>query len=393
MALTDTKIKTSKYEGKQFKLTDEKGMYLLVNSSGKYFRMDYRYASKRKTLALGVYPETSLKDARDKRDEARRLLANGIDPSDIKKTQKLSFYEDSENSFYKVASEWFVKFKTKWTPLHADKKWSFLEKDVFPYFGDKPIKNITAKDLLILLTKIQDRGAIDIAHRIKGICGEVFRYGIVTGRCERDPSQDLRGALIPKRNNHMACITEKKELKGLLNALDSYEGEPVTKLALKLLPYVFVRPGELRQAEWSELDLDNKIWKIPAGKMKMRTPHIIPLSRQVIEIFQEIKPLTGHWKYVFPSVLSKERAMSNNTMTAALRRMGFTKEEVTAHGFRGTASTLLHENGWNSEFIELQLAHQERNKVKAAYNHAKHLDERTKMMQWWADYLDRIKNT
>lgn len=394
MALTDADIKNAKPNEADFKLTAEKGMYLLVKKSGaKYFRLDYRFAGKRKTLALGVYPETSLKEAREKRDEARKLIRNNTDPLEEKKTQKLQLLADSNNSFKAVATEWHEKLKSKWSEAHANRKWHFLEKDVFPVFGDTPIKDITTKELLALLDKIQNRGAIDIGHRVKGICGEVFRYGIYTGRCDRDPSQDIKGALIPKRNKHMATMTDPKEVGGLLRAIDGYEGDITTKYALKLTPYVMLRPGELRHAEWSEIDLKKKQWKIPAAKMKMDRPHIVPLSSQVLEIFKTMQSITGEGKYVFPSARSKDRPMSENTITAALRRMGFTKDEITAHGFRGMASTLLHENGFKSDVIEVQLAHAERNKVKAAYNHAEYLPERIKMMQWWADYLDSLRDT
>ncbi len=393
MPLTDALIKNAKAKDTDSKLTDEKGMYLLIKKSGaKYFRLDYRFAGKRKTLALGVYPETSLKEAREKRDEARKLVRNNIDPLEEKKSQKLQLLANSNNSFKAVAAEWHEKLKSKWSEAHANRKWHFLEKDVFPVFGDTPIKNITAKELLALLDKIQERGAIDIGHRIKGICGEVFRYGIYTGRCDRDPSQDLKGALIPKRNKHMATITDPRKVGGLLRAIDDYDGDISTKYALKLTPYVMLRPGELRHAEWSEIDLVKKQWRIPGAKMKMARPHIVPLSSQVIEIFKSMQPITGDDKYVFPSVRSKDRPMSENTVTAALRRMGFTKDEITAHGFRGMASTLLHENGFKSDVIETQLAHAERNSVKAAYNHAEYLSERIEMMQWWGDYLDGLRN-
>ncbi len=391
MSLTDASIKNAKPKDSDYKLADEKGLYILVKKAGKYFRLDYRFAGKRKTLALGVYPEVSLKEAREKRDEARKLISNGIDPSSIKRAKKLEQISEDTNTFKAVALEWYEKLKSKWSEKHAQRKWYFLEKDVFPTLGDVPIKNITPKELLTLLEKIQARGAIDPGHRLKGICGEVFRYGIHTGRCDRDPSQDLKGVLIPKRNKHMATLTDTKEVGGLLRAIDSYTGNFVTKCALRLTPYVMLRPGELRHAEWSEIDLEKKQWKISAEKMKMSRPHIVPLSDQAVEIFNTIRPVTGDGKYVFPSVRSKDRPMSENTITAALRRMGFTKEEMTAHGFRGMASTLLHENGFKSEIIEIQLAHAERNKVKAAYNHAEYLPERIAMMQWWADYLDSLR--
>lgn len=269
-----------------------------------------------------------------KRDEARKLLSDNIDPLEAKKAKKLQLIAETNNSFAAIAAEWHAKMKSKWSEGHAQRKWHLLEKNVFPVFGNPPIKTITARELLSLLESIQSRGAIDITHRVKGICGEVFRYGIRTDRCERDPSQDLQGALTPKRNKHMATITDPKEVGSLLRAIDGYTGDFVTKCALRLTPYVMLRPGELRHAEWSEIDSVKKQWRIPAEKMKMRRIHIVPLAEQVIAIFKQIQPVTGQGKYVFPSVRSKDRAMSENTITAALRRMGFTKEEITAHGFR-----------------------------------------------------------
>ena len=391
MPLTDTAIKNSKLKDTDYKLADEKGMYLLVKQAGKYFRLDYRFAGKRKTLALGVYPETSLKEARAKRDEARKLLSINIDPLEAKKAKKLQWIADEKSSFQIIALEWFEKMRSNWSEGHAQRKWHLLEKHVFPVFGKVPIKNITARELLTLLEKMQSRGTIENAHRVKGICGEIFRYGIRADRCERDPSQDLQGALIPKRKKHMATITDPKEVSGLLRAIDGYTGDFVTKCALKLTPYLMLRPGEVRHAEWSEIDFEKKQLRISAEKMKMKRIHIVPLAEQAITIIKQIQPVTGHGKYVFPSVRSKDRPMSENTITAALRRMGFTKEEMTAHGFRGMASTLLHENGFKSDVIEAQLAHAERNKVKAAYNHAEYLTERTDMMNWWADYLDKLR--
>jgi integrase len=254
-------------------------MYLLVKKSGgKYFRLDYRFAGKRKTLALGVYPETSLKEAREKRDEARKLISNSVDPLAAKKSQKLQLIADTNNSFKAVALEWHEKLKSKWSSAHADRKWHFLEKDVFPVFGQAPINSITAQDLLALLNRVQARGAIDIGHRVKGICGEVFRYGIHTGRCDRDPSQDIKGVLIPKKNKHMATMTDPRKVGGLLRAIDGYEGDIATKCALKLTSYVMLRPGELRHAEWSEIDIEKKLWKIRDTKMKMGR-EVLPKNR------------------------------------------------------------------------------------------------------------------
>lgn len=391
MPLTDTAIKNSKPKDTDYKLADEKGLYVLVKKAGKYFRFDYRFAGKRKTLALGVYPETSLKEAREKRDEARKLISNSLDPSMIRKAKKLELVADGVNTFKAVAIEWHEKLKSKWSASHADRKWHYLEKDVFPTFGDTSIKNITPRELLTLLEKIQARGAIDVAHRVKGLCGEVFRYGIHSDRCDRDPTQDLKGVLKPQRNKHMATITDPDKVGELLRAIDGYQGEITTLCALRLAPYVMLRPGEIRHAEWSEINFDKKQWKIPADKMKMSRAHIIPLSNQVIAILKTIEPVTGQGRYIFPSLRSKDRPMSENTLNAALRRLGFTKEEMTSHGFRGMASTLLHENGFKSEVIEIQLAHAERNKVKAAYNHAEYLPERANMMNWWADYLDELR--
>ena len=394
MALTELAIKNAKATGKKFKLHDEKGMYVHVTPSGsKYFRLDYRFAGARKTLALGVYPETSLKEARDKRDAARKLLDEGVNPSEAKKAKKLHQIAEAANTFQAVASEWHEKMKSKWSADHAARKWHYLKKDVLPTFGNTPIKNITARELLTLLEKIQARGAIDIAHRVKWICGEVFRYGIYTDRCDRDPSQDLKNALIPTTSKHMPTITDPDKVGELLRAIDGYQGDITTRCALKLAPYVMLRPGEIRHAEWSEISFDRKQWKIPASKMKMNRPHIVPLSNQVIEILKTIQPVTGDGKYVFPSLsYSKNGPIGENTINYALRRLGFTKDEIVSHGFRGMASTLLHENGFKTEVIEMQLAHAERNKVKAAYNHAEYLTERTEMMNWWADYLDSLRD-
>lgn len=392
MATTDTVIRNAKYTNKTYKITDEKGMYILVNASGKYFRYDYRFAGQRQTLALGVYPDVSLKEAREKRDEARKQIKEGIDPNELKKAKKHTLISEAGDSFEAIAFEWHTKNLPKWTENTAKRNWRALEKDIFPYIGGRPIKQITAQELLAVLRKIEERGKIDSAHRAKVLCNGVYSYAVATIRADRNIAKDLDGALTVRSTKNMASITDTKEVGGLLRAIDSYTGEFVTKCALRLSPYVFLRPGELRQAEWSEIDFERKIWKIEADKMKMNRPHLIPLSRQAIAILKEVQPLTGRWKYVFPSVRGKDRPMSNNTVLSALRRMGYTKDEMTAHGFRSMASTLLHEKGWNSAIIEMQLAHAERNKVKAAYNHAEYLDDRIKMMQEWADYLDELRN-
>ncbi|MFC1876004.1 tyrosine-type recombinase/integrase [Thermodesulfobacteriota bacterium] len=392
MPLTDTAIRNTKLQNKQYKLTDEKGMYLLVNKAGKYFRLDYRFAGKRKTLALGVYPDVKLIEAREKRDDARKLIANGIDPGQARKVRKSIQIEQTENSLEAIAREWHGKYSSKWADSHAKKIIRRFELYIFPWLGSRPIAEITPPELLAVLRRVESKGILDTAHRAQQNCGQVFRYAIVTGRAERDPSADLRGALSPVKHGRMATITDPKKIGELLRAIDGYEGTPAAKSALKLAPLVFVRPGELRHAEWGEIDLDKAEWRIPAEKMKMKDPHIVPLSTQAIEILNEIQPITGKGRYVFPSIRTNSRSMSNNTVLAALRRMGYTKEEMSGHGFRAMASTVLHEQGWPSDIIERQLAHAERNSIKAAYNHAQHLPERKKMMQAWADYLDILKN-
>ena len=391
MSLTDTAIRNAKAKKKPYKLSDEKGLYLLVNKAGKYFRFDYRYAGKRKTIALGVYPDVKLAVAREKRDDSRRLLQNDVDPAQYRKETKAMQKEQAVNSFEAVSREWFTKNKHVWTEGHSRTIIRRLELNIFPWLGMKPIASITAPEILAVLRRIENRGAIETAHRVKQICGQVFRYTIATGRAERDPSADLRGALSPTKPKRMSTITDPKQIGELLRVIDGYEGHLITKCALRLAPLVFVRPGELRQAEWREINFEQAEWKIPAEKMKMRFPHIVPLATQAVELLKEIEPLTGRGRYVFPSLRTVERPMSNNTVLAALRRMGYTKEEMSGHGFRAMASTVLHEQGWPSDIIERQLAHTERNSIKAAYNHAQHLPERRKMMEAWAVYLDKLK--
>jgi len=391
MTLTDTAIRNAKPREKQYKLYDEKGLYVLVNKAGKYFRYDYRFSGKRKTLALGVYPTVKLQDVRTKRDEARMLIINGVDPSQHRKETKAMKANQAVNTFEAVAREWFAKNKPKWAKKHGISIIRRLELNVFPWLGGNPICEITAPELLVVLRRIESRGAIETGHRVKQICGQVFRYAIATGRAERDPSADLKGALASTRQKRMATITDPKKIGELLRAIDGYQGTFVARCALILAPLVFVRPGELRHAEWSEIDLDRAEWRIPAEKMKMKSPHIVPLAKQAVEVLREIQPLTGQGRYVFPNVRTSSRPISENTVLGALRRMGYTKDEMTGHGFRAMASTTLHEQGWPSDVIERQLAHAERNSIKAAYNHAQHLPERRKMMQAWADYLDNLK--
>lgn len=388
MALTDTKIKTAKPREKAYKLADERGLFLLINPNGsKYWRFKYRFGGKEKLLAIGVYPDVSLAEARERRDAARKMLSNDVDPGLNKQLSKRAAKYATENSFQAVAIEWYAKFSPKWVPGYSSKIIGRLEKNIFPWLGKRPINEIKAPELLSVLRRVESRGAIETAHRVNQICGQVFRYAVVTGRAERDVSADLRGALAPSKTKHRASITEPTAIGELLCAINHYHGYFVTKCALQLAPLLFVRPGELRNAEWSEFNFETAEWRIPAEKMKMKKMHIVPLAKQAVQILQELYQLTGSSKYVFPSVLSNSRPMSDNTVNTALRRLGYTKDEMTGHGFRSMASTLLNEQGWHYDAIERQLAHTERNAVRAAYNYAEHMPERRKMMQHWADYL------
>lgn len=389
MPLTDISIKAAKTTARPVKLFDTGGLFLIVApSGGKWWRFKYRYQGKAKTLSLGTYPTVSLKDARERRDELRRQLAQGIDPGVVRKACK----ESQANTFEALALEWHAKFKHTWTAEHAERIRARLKADVFPWLGAKSIRDITAPELLAVVRCIEARGALDTAHRVLANCGQVFRYAIATGRAARDPSGDLRGALPPVKSKHHASITDTKAIGALLRAIDGYQGHFVTRCALQLAPLVFVRPGELRYAEWSEFDLEAGEWRIPAHKMKMRTTHIVPLSRQAVACLSELYPLTARGRYVFPSLRTGDRPMSENTVNAALRRLGYDKSEMTGHGFRSMASTLLNEQGWHRDAIERQLAHAERDAVRASYNYAEHLPERRRMVQAWSDYLDGLRS-
>ena len=390
--LTAKDCEYAKSKDKPYKVFDGKGLYLLVNSTGKYWRLDYRFGGKRNTLALGVYPGVSVAAAREKREAARKLLADGIDPSLHRQLQKGRDSIAAANSFEAVALEWLAKFGPTWSEGHGDKIKRRLERDVFPWIGARPVGAITAPELLTVLRRIEGRGAVETAHRAHQNCGQVFRYAVATGRAERDPSADLRGALPPVKQTHHASITDPKAIGELLRALQSYKGSFVTQCALRLAPLTFVRPGELRHAEWGEFDFDAAEWRIPAGKMKAGALHIVPLSQQAVAILRELHPLTGGDGYLFPSVRTTKRPMSDNTILGALRRLGYTGDQMTGHGFRSMASTLLNEQGWHKDAIERQLAHGERNKVRAAYNYAEHLPVRRQMMQAWADYLDVLRD-
>lgn len=401
MPLTDIQIRKAKggitpagvRTEKPYKMADGAGMYLEVApGGGKWWRFKYRFAGKETRVSLGVYPDVSLKDARERRDQARRQLAAGIDPAEHKKARKLALITGDENSFEIVAREWYAKFAPTWVPSHSDKIIRRLERDVFPWIGKRATKDITPPELLAVVRRIESRGALETAHRALANCGQVLRYAVATGRAERDSSADLRGALPPVRQRHHATIIDPTAIGALLRAIEGYTGSLVTKCALRLAPLVFVRPGELRRAEWAEFNLDAAEWRIPAERMKMRVHHIVPLSTQAVAILRELQPLTGVSRHVFPGARTRSRPMSENTVNAALRRLGYGSDDMTGHGFRSMASTLLNEQGWHRDAIERQLAHAERNPVRAAYNFAEHLPERRKMMQAWADYLDALRS-
>jgi len=388
MPLTDLSIRKLNPRPKYQRFFDGGGLYLEVSpAGGKHWRLKYRFDGKEKRLTFGEYPIVSLKEARIKRDDAKRMLANGIDPGAAKQAEKVA----AAGTFEAISREWISKYSSSWTPGHAERILRRLERDIFPWLGHRPINQITPPELLSVLRRVEERGIIETAHRALANSGQIFRYAIATGRAERDISQDLRGAIPPVRKKHLASITKPELIGPMLRAFDAYDGFFVTKCALRLAPLVFVRPGELRGAEWSEIGFQAAEWRIPAERMKMRIEHLVPLSRQALAILEELRPLTGQGRYLFPSMRSKVRPMSDATILNALRRLGYSKEEMTGHGFRSMASTLLNGQGWNRDWIERQLAHSESNTVRAAYNYAEYLPERHKMMQAWADYLDELR--
>ncbi len=405
MALTDIQVRTAKPKEKVYKLADGNGLYLQVTTTGgKWWRFRYFFGGKEKMISFGTYPDISLAEARDKRHDARNMVAHGINPGAERKALKEALAEQSaviENSFELVAREWHTAFsvqdskkpnKEVWTEGHATTIMSRLERDVFPWLGAKPISEIKPIDILAVLRRVEGRGALESAHRIRTICGQVLRYAVATGRAERDAAADLRGALPPTRERHHAALTDPKEVAELLRAIDGFKGTFHVKCALKLSPVLFSRPGELRQMEWSEIDFDEERWNLPAEKMKMKQPHIVPLPSQAVAILKELQPLTGNGRYVFPCHRSPLRPMTNNAITAALRRMGYTSDEMTGHGFRAMARTILDEVlQVRPDFIEHQLAHAVKDPNGRAYNRTAHLAERKKMMQVWADYLDGLK--
>ena len=408
MPLTDTAIKAAKSKEKIYRLADGRGLFLEVPVKGsKRWRFRYRFEGKENMLSLGVYPDVTLRQARDRCHDLRNKVADGINPGKLREEERAEKKQQAE-TFEAVAREWFELNRHTWTKKHATTIMARLENNVFPWLGSTPIIEIEPPDILTTLRRIEARGAVETAHRVKGIIGQVFRFAVATGKAQRDQSADLRGALQPVQERHLAAITDPKDITPLLHAIDGYKGSHIVRCALKFSVLTFARPGEIRHAEWSEIDFDavfeivdagGKVerikcpaWCIPAEKMKARRAHIVPLSRQAVEVLKDLQPLTGNGRYLFPSVRTAEKPISENTTNTALRRMGYEKKEMCAHGFRTMASTRLNEMGWNRDWIERQLSHVEESKVRGAYNRAEFLPGRIKMVQAWADYLDGLRN-
>ena len=389
MALTPVAIRNAKPRSKPYKFADESGLYLLIKPDGaRYWRLKYRFAGKEKLLALGVFDEVSLAEARERRDDAKRTLRDGIDPGAERKTRKLHDKHAAANSFQAVAEEWMTKQRPKWTAGHAERVKRSIEIDLYPHIATRPVAELAPPELLATLRKIEARGAHELRERVQQRASMIFRYAVATGRCERDPVADLRGAFTsPTRYNYAAL--GQKDLPEFFAKLAKYDGEPTTKLAIRLLALTFVRTGELRGARWSEFNLDGAEWRIPAERMKMRQEHIVPLSRQAIDVLRELQQHTGAGALLFPSRSKATQPISENTVLYALYRMGY-HSRATGHGFRSTASTILNELGFPGDVIERQLAHSSKNKVRAAYNKAQYLPERARMMQQWADLLDAL---
>lgn len=386
MKLTARQVSTAKPQDKPYKLSDGGGMYLLVNPNGsRYWRLKYRYAGKEKLLALGVYPDVTLADARDKRNEAKRVIAAGSDPSDVKQAIKNAKALAMQNSFELIAVEWHKHKKPNWSSGYADDILESLRKDIFPYIGKRAITDIKPVDMLAVLKKLEERGVLDKLKKIRQACKQIFTYAIITGRAEFNPVADLAGALKPPKQQHYPHL-QRDELGGFIEALMDYSGSKITRTATFLLMYTGVRTIELRAAEWKEFDLSNDIWQIPKERMKMRRPHLVPLSSQVKAMLLEVKSITGRGKYVFPGRNDAGKPMSEASINQVIKRVGY-DGRATGHGFRHTMSTILHEQGFNTAWIETQLAHADKNTIRGTYNHAQYLEGRREMVQWYADFL------
>ncbi len=391
MPLTNLTVKNAKPTNKTQKLFDGGGLFLQVfPNGGKCWRLKYRFLNKEKLLSFGVYPEVSLLEARARRDSAKKLLKTGVDPSELRKLTKQQQILSAEDSFESITREWYLKHSANWAESHSSRIIRRFERDIFPWLGNVAITNISTPEVLAAVRRIEDRGAVETAHRALANCGQVFRYAIATGRAQQDPTLALKGALPPVKKSHFASVTEPKDVARILSIIDTYQGTLVVRCAMKLAPLVFVRPGELRHAKWNDIDIDNGEWRFVASKTD--TQHIVPLSTQAIAILEEIHPLTGRGHFVFPGARSIKRPMSDNAILAAFRSLGISKNEMSGHGFRAMARTILDEQlGFRPDYIEHQLAHAVRDPNGRAYNRTAHIEERKKMMQAWSDYLDQIK--
>lgn len=389
--LTDTKLRALKPRPKVYRVADSGGLCIEIRPTGaKLWRFRYRAGAKANMIGLGDYPAMSLQEARRERDRQRDLLSSGADPSINRKQAKAREAAEQDNRFEAVAKEWLAK-QGHWSQATMDKSVAMLETWAYPWIGHRPMRAITPADMLTLIQRPEAQNKIETAQRLKQRCGQIFRYAIPSGRCDRDPTADLRGVLKTVRVRHHASVTERPKIGALLRAIDGHAGSFVVLCAMRLSALTFVRPGELRYWEWSEISDDGTEWRIPASKMKMRNPHIVPLPRQAQAVIAELKPVTGGGKYLFPSARTGARPMSENTVNAALRALGYSNDDMTAHGFRSMASTILNEEGWNRDWIERQLAHAERDKIRGAYNYAEYLPDRRRMMQAWADLLDQLR--
>ncbi|MDE1484428.1 tyrosine-type recombinase/integrase [Xenorhabdus bovienii] len=390
MKLTDMAIKRAKPKEKSYTLADGNGLSLLVETNGsKGWRYRYQFTGKTKMISLGIYPVVTLTEARAKRDEARKQVANGINPSEARKAEKVASISQSENTFKNIALEWYEGRKDRWSVGYRDDMMDAFEKDVFPYIGDRPIADIKPMELLEVLSVMEKRGTTEKLKKVRQRCGEVWKYAIITGRAEYNPAPDLASAFVPHKREHYAHLSVS-ELPEFLSSIDKYMGSQIVRVALRILILTGVRPGELRKAEWSEINFDTGIWEIPAEKMKMRRPHIVPLSEQVIELLKQIHPISGSYQYIFPSRTDYRKHISDMALNTMIRRMGYSGR-ATGHGFRHTMSTILHEQGYNTAWIETQLAHVDKNSIRGTYNHAQYLDGRREMLQWYADYMDALE--
>ncbi|EAB9444815.1 DUF4102 domain-containing protein [Salmonella enterica subsp. diarizonae] len=391
MPLTDLAIRRSKPKEKPYTLNDGNGLSLLIEPNGsKGWRLRYRFSGKAKLMSLGTYPNVALADARTARDEAKKLIAGGIDPAEVRKAKKREIESRFGNTFEGIAREWYEKRFDRWSPSYAEEMIETFEKDVFPYIGSRPVAEIKPMELLAVLSVLNDRGATEKLRKVRQRCGEVFRYAVITGRAEYNPAPDLVSAFAPHKKEHYAFL-KTDELPEFFRILNTYTGSMIVKLAMRLLILTGVRPGELRQAEWCEIDFDNRVWEVPKERMKMRRPHCVPLSEQALNILEQLKPVTGHYQYIFPGRIHHNKPMSEMAMNVLIRRIGYAGR-VTGHGFRHTMSTILHEQGYNTEWIETQLAHVDKNSIRGTYNHAQYLDGRREMLQWYAGYMDALEH-